>query len=577
MKQIRKQDHSLTVWINAILVGIVAVLVAIMLLFSYLSIRTLREREREKEQDLLNLSVQNIDTKLDGTEMLLYQIFRNRDDITLLETSDHETRRFLARQNIINSLKDIISWNDMAEFLFYWCPLEGRETFLRVSGGNADVNQLDALQAEIQTRIAESGASRGSFLAVTENGTGCYMRYFKIRNSYAGMCVTTDAVLGDLIWMSELSGSGVFLADDNGTVYSRTPGFPARVDYAIDGAQAVHEHQRYLQLSAPSSTRDFTIGSWTNMRLIRQQLRTAEILTVAFSLLVFVILALASVALVRAFMRPVLGMAQDMKQLGNGEWGVRAPTEGPVREFNQLTRNFNEMVGEIRDLKIANYEKELDAQKATLHYLQMQINPHFYLNVLNIIYSLAEIRDYEKIQQMTLALVEYSRYTFRDPQTLVTVQEEIEHVENYLRIQQMRFPGRIEYRSAISPEVEDALIPPFIVQSFVENSIKYGVKMDRHNVIQVSGRIVEIGEDLSVQLEIHDNGDGYSETVLEEMHADGWSPDNKGRFIGINNAMKRLEVTFGSKATLLLKNEDGARTVLIIPLFWREEDEHEAL
>lgn len=562
-------------WVNMILIGIVIVFAAIMLLFSYSSLQALRQFEQEKEQDMLTLAVRNIDTSLDGTETMLYQIFRNRSDIQIIETSSDDTQRFMARQNIATALTEILAWNDNVEILFCYYPDGDREVFLQTGKRGANANVLAELQDSIKECLSGAESTRGGFLIDTADGAGYYIRYFKVRNSYTGMCLSTDAVLGDLTWMAELSSSGVFLADRTGAVYSATAGFPETVDYSKDGQILLMGSGRYIQMSSLSASQDFYIGNWTNIQLVEQQIKTVELTVVGFAVIIVLFLLFLSFFLVRSFTKPVLAMARDMKRLGNGEWDLHVPDEGLIREFNQLTSNFNEMVSEIKDLKIANYEKELDAQRAYLQYLQLQINPHFYLNVLNIIYSLAQVKDFEKIQRMTLALVEYSRYTFRDPEKLVTVQDEIEHVENYLRIQQMRFPERIEYQSFISPEIEDTLIPPFILQTFVENSIKYAVKMDRHNVISVSGKVVEIGEDLAVQIEIRDNGDGYSPEVLDEMKADGWSPDNKGHFIGLNNAMKRLELTFGSKATLLLKNEDGARTVIIIPLMWQEGEDSE--
>ena len=73
-----------------------------------------------------------------------------------------------------------------------------------------------------------------------------------------------------------------------------------------------------------------------------------------------------------------------------------------------------------------------------------------------------------------------------------------------------------------------------------------------------------------MKLEIRDNGPGYSSAVLEHMQADGWSPDNKGNQIGINNVMQRIRLVFGSKATMVLRNNGGAETVIIVPLRWEE-------
>ena len=111
--------------------------------------------------------------------------------------------------------------------------------------------------------------------------------------------------------------------------------------------------------------------------------------------------------------RPVERLMAGMKRTGEGQWDQELAVTGCVREFRMLMSTFNEMIGEIKTLKIKNYETQLQSQKVYLQYLQLQINPHFYLNALNIVYSLAEIGDFKTIQKMILALVKYLRIIFR--------------------------------------------------------------------------------------------------------------------------------------------------------------------
>lgn len=265
-----------------------------------------------------------------------------------------------------------------------------------------------------------------------------------------------------------------------------------------------------------------------------------------------------------------------MKRGGDGEWDYVVKGDSVVLEYSNMLQNFNEMVSEIKNLKIENYEKELDFQKAYLQYLQMQVNPHFYLNALNIIYSMAQVENYQMIQEMAMSLVEYSRYMFRSPKSLVTVQQEMEHVENYMKIQKLRFPERIQFQSDISSEIEDALIPPFIIQSFVENSIKYAINFEQNNICSIKGRLIESHEKLYVLIEVRDNGKGYQEEILELLKGDGKAEDSQ-KHVGIRNVRQRLALVFGDEARLILKNEEGAVAMVLIPLRWQEEETDEGL
>lgn len=126
-----------------------------------------------------------------------------------------------------------------------------------------------------------------------------------------------------------------------------------------------------------------------------------------------------------------------------------------------------------------------------------------------------------------------------------------------MKIQRLRFRDRIAFTADISSEVEDALIPPFVIQSFVENSVKYAVDFERQNICTVKGTLIESHGELFVLIEVRDNGKGYQEEVLASMK-NGSAADDSGKYVGIRNVRQRLALVFGDAAQLILKNEEGA-------------------
>lgn len=94
----------------------------------------------------------------------------------------------------------------------------------------------------------------------------------------------------------------------------------------------------------------------------------------------------------------------------------------------------------------------------------MQTNPHFLMNSLNIIYNLAKNKNTNLIQDMSLCLVEYYRYITQSDRPLVTIREELSHVQNYLHIQEMRFSGKFSSSFIINGKLLDAYLPPMTVQ-----------------------------------------------------------------------------------------------------------------
>lgn len=569
------KKRKLIWWLNTVIGIFLGFFSVYLICFGFLSVRNLMGQEIENRNAILKLNVDHVNRSLESIEGYLNQFFDQSEDMVRLETGGSETEMFMTRQRVTESLVKIMGWNESLQFLFYYVPGSREQTFIRVTAGRGMVLRDDLLERQVKEYIdswLENGHPTGrGYLLIREEDEGYLVRFYKVRNSYIGLCMNGDMVLKPLEELTSSDDCLAFLCDLDGRVISASEDFRDRIDLSDNGGFVKTEGERYLQLSYLSAEGDFYVGTWTKSISLSDQMR--EIRTLIFAFIVgFVLLAgLFFVTVHRALYKPVQAIDAAMKKVGAGEWNLVVKSDSIVLEYDHMLHNFNEMVSEIKNLKIENYEKELDIQRSYLQYLQMQVNPHFYLNALNIIYSLAQVGKYALIQEMTMSLVEYSRYMFRSPGSLVTVQQEMEHVENYMKIQQMRFPDRIEFTADISSEVEDALIPPFVIQSFVENSIKYAVDLEQHNICAVKGTLIESHGELYVLVEVRDNGKGYQEEVLALLQEET-AADSSGKYVGIRNVRQRLALVFGDEAKLILKNEDGAVALLWIPLRWQEDE-----
>lgn len=568
------KKRKLIWWLNTVIGLCLCFFSVLLILFGTLSIRNLMRQEIGNRNAVLKLNVDHVNRSLESIESYLYQFFNNSEDMVRLETGGSETEMFMAKQKITDSLVKILGWNESLQFLFYYVPGSQDRTLIRVTAGRGLVLRDDLLERQVKEYIdswLEEGKPPGKgYLLLREEDEGYLVRFYKVRNSYIGMCMNADMVLKPL---EELTAKGdclAFICDLDGNVISSTEDLQNPVDLSVNGSFVKREGERYLQLSYLSAEGDFYVGTWTRSVSLIRQMREIRTLIIVFIVGFLLFVGLFSVTVQRALYRPVQAIDAAMKKVGDGEWDLVVKSDSIVLEYDNMLHNFNEMVSEIRNLKIENYEKELDIQRSYLQYLQMQVNPHFYLNALNIIYSLAQVGKYTLIQEMTMSLVEYSRYMFRSPKSLVTVQQEMEHVENYMKIQQMRFPDRIEFQADISSEVEEALIPPFVIQSFVENSIKYAVDFEQHNICAVKGTLIESHGELYVLIEVRDNGKGYQEEILAYLREES-TADSSGKYVGIRNVRQRLALVFGDEAKLILKNEDGAVALISIPLRWQED------
>jgi two-component system LytT family sensor kinase len=213
----------------------------------------------------------------------------------------------------------------------------------------------------------------------------------------------------------------------------------------------------------------------------------------------------------------------------------------------------------LRDQSRQRESAQLQAQlaEARLEALRMQINPHFLFNTLHAISALVE-RDPAGVRRMIARLSDLLRSTIESrAKNEVPLREEMEFVQRYVEIMEIRFQGRLQVVQSIAPETLDALVPNLILQPLVENAMEHGVSR------RAGGGRVEIsarrdGDRLVVT--VRDNGPGVSE------------PPRGG--IGLSNTRQRLEQLYGNAAAVTIDSaaEGGAIATIVLPFRTEKRD-----
>ncbi len=194
-----------------------------------------------------------------------------------------------------------------------------------------------------------------------------------------------------------------------------------------------------------------------------------------------------------------------------------------------------------------------EVARAQLHYLDLQLQPHFLFNALGSISELAHEAP-EAAARMVEHLSSLLRYaTERSTGQEVTLREELDALSPYLEIQRMRFPDWLSITESIEPSAADAVVPRLLLQPLVENAIRHGLSHRR------SGGLIAFharadGDDLV--LSVHDNGAGLTN-----------GPAMPGLGIGLTNIRERLETLYGAAQSLELVShtEGGVEVVVRIP------------
>lgn len=214
-------------------------------------------------------------------------------------------------------------------------------------------------------------------------------------------------------------------------------------------------------------------------------------------------------------------------------------------------------------------EVESSLKEADLKALQAQINPHFLFNVLNTIGRLALLEGADKTQDMIYAFSDMMRYTLKkekNKHNMVTLKEELGHVQNYLSIQKMRLGERLEYVIDIDQSSEDVFCPFMTVQPFVENAIIHAIEPNaKGGKVTITAKTVK---DIVV-LNIIDDGNGIPEQQVIKMLDGSYEAEennSNNTCIGINNANKRLIYYYGIEYGVDIKADLGQGTKITIKI-----------
>lgn len=209
-------------------------------------------------------------------------------------------------------------------------------------------------------------------------------------------------------------------------------------------------------------------------------------------------------------------------------------------------------------------EQEERLARAELRALRAQISPHFLYNALAAVAGNIHSRPEEAREQL-IDFAEFTRYLFRDGRSYVTLSEELEHVERYLRLEQARFPDSLRVSFQVAPVCREAVVPALSVQPLVENAVRHGVLHRRRagrgadtdagaGQIEIEARVA--GAD--VELRVRDDGSGIDPGQVPELLA------GTGGGIGLANVDARLRATFGERYALRIESQPGRGTTAIM-------------
>lgn len=293
--------------------------------------------------------------------------------------------------------------------------------------------------------------------------------------------------------------------------------------------------------------------------------------TIYLFVLLVIIITLVSILvfyLDRKFLKPLTTLSEIMQYSAEEEF--KLPQRDCLREdeIGTLYRGYEKMMKEIHMLIQEKYVSEIKYLNSKLQSLMSQINAHFIFNTLENISSLAYLEENAQIATMSKSLGDMLRYSIDYEKDEEKLKTEILHIEQYIKIQEIRFGNHIFLEKKIEKGLEETKVLKFMLQPIVENSIEHGLAgIDLPWIIRLSAYKDRGG----VTVTICDNGIGMSEAVVEnvrkKIHAyDELSSDSRYVSIGLSNIHKRIQLLYHDPYGLDIENAEGRGVKILIHL-----------
>lgn len=234
-------------------------------------------------------------------------------------------------------------------------------------------------------------------------------------------------------------------------------------------------------------------------------------------------------------------------------------------ELNMAMAAFDSLVDQLNELKIEQYEEKIYLAKTQLEFFQLQIKPHFFVNAFSILHGMAQKKEYARIQQFCITLSDYVRYLFRDGLSMVSLEDELKVVRDYLDIQNIRYRAQSALGEDIPPELLSVNIPPLLLLTFVENAVKHSVEDLSMLAIFIQAQPVHQEDGDSIRLTVSGNCSGFSQEDLAELNAPEQNlPSSDGLHVGVENVRKRLSLMYGVEFQLHFSNRGESSVVEIV-------------
>lgn len=377
------------------------------------------------------------------------------------------------------------------------------------------------------------------------------------------------ASLSDLLNAVRLNTSGyVYLVDPQGELITHPQLSLIQLGLFNEDMTAVEKkvvgstrdiqdgQERLLLIATLNKTRWRLVGVAYANEILRME--QTMLFTFSIALIAAVFLGIATAAAIAYIVtHPIKKLEARINDVECGNLFVSMNEDG-FEEIRSVSKSFNLMLSRIRQLMQQVVEEQEKKRLHELNALQAQINPHFLYNTLDSIIWMEEQGQSQEAIAMVGALAKLFRISISKGRPLITVEEEMEHVRNYVIIQKIRFGNRFECEIDVQEDAAQATTLKLIVQPIVENALNHAIDQYADQPLHI--RVHAFATEDELLFSIEDDGVGIpAERLASLLHA---APGASG--IGLKNVHERIRLTFGAPFGLEIHSEEDVGTTVIL-------------
>lgn len=289
-------------------------------------------------------------------------------------------------------------------------------------------------------------------------------------------------------------------------------------------------------------------------------------------LFVFILITIVFfLMIIKSITTPIKDLVSACRAFGRGDFSSRMD-DNQTSDLGYLSSSFNQMADKVENLINEVYVKNLTERDLEIQMLRNQINPHFLYNTLENMRMTAYTQGFYDLAEMCKLLAEVLRYGVSDTNGVVTVKQEMEHLNQYIELQQRRFLYAIQINCMIAPEIRQCKIIKLLLQPLVENSINHGFREFRG---RQSIHIFGYRQEDRIIFEVADNGSGMEPELAERLNDYVQNKNTEFKSIGLKNVNRRIVLSYGKEYGMHIKSEVGKGTSVTITLPFIETEMEE--